>query len=428
MLTIDQLILHASVVTPPNARGPVYGRRMNDLTIEHDAGVAIHEKRMIEVDSSKILLTRFRAKHVFDAGGKVVTPGLVDAHTHLVFAGDRVHEFEMKIQGATYQEIASKGGGILSTVHATRAASSPSLIRLAMERLNRLLAHGVTTVEVKSGYGLSWEAELKMLNVIRQLQMRHPLDLVTTFLGAHAVPQEYRGRRAAFVSLIADRLIPHVAKHRLAEFCDVFCDVGAFTVNETRQMFEAATQSGLSLKLHAHEFSQNGGVPLAGRYQAVSADHLLQMSSSDIQSMNEHHVVPVVLPGTPFGLGLKSYAPARKMIEAGLPVALGSDCNPGTSYSENFPLMMTLACTQMRMTPAEALTAATINAAAAIGRAHKVGTLQRYKQADLVVWNTTDYRHLTYHYGVNLVEAVIKKGKWILNRSQESEVRSQKKR
>lgn len=416
MTRVATLLLHATVVTPPPSWGAVYGRRMRDLVVIPDGAVAIRAGRIVAIDSTAALTRQFQATHLINLQGRVVTPGLVDPHTHLVFAGDRAHEFEMKIQGATYLEIAAAGGGILSTVQATRNASVHHLSSLGQKRLNQLMAHGVTTVEIKSGYGLSLEHELKMLRVIQTLQRTHPLSIVATFLGAHAIPREYLGKRSAYVSLIAERMIPQVARQGLADFCDVFCDTGAFTTVETRKIFEAARQSGLALKLHAQEFSQNGGIKLAGQYQAVSADHLLQISREDIQSMNEHQVIPVLLPGTPFGLGLKSYAPARAMIEAGLPVALGSDCNPGTSYSENFPLMMTLACTQMRMTPAEALTAATINAAAAIGRSRWIGTLQPYKQADLVVWDTQDYRHLTYHYGVNLVLKVMKKGHWIFSK------------
>lgn len=347
---------------------------------------------------------------ILDVSGKVVIPGLIDSHTHLLFAGSREGEFEQRLQGRTYQEIAEKGGGINATVQSVRQASKEELKGLARHRLRHFLGFGVTTVEVKSGYGLTLADELKCLEAIRELDAEGPLELVPTFLGAHAVPPEYRSDRAGYLRLLMREMLPEIARCKLAEFCDVFCETGVFSLNESEAILTKAHELGLRLKLHADELSALGGAELAGRLGATSADHLLCISDAGIDALAKAGTVATLLPGTAFFLGVP-YAPARKLIERGVTVALASDCNPGTCPTENLPLVGTMACTQMRMLPAEALRAMTRNAAAALGRADRLGSLEVGKQADLVVLDVPSYQHLFYHFGVNHVERVIKRGR-----------------
>lgn len=347
---------------------------------------------------------------IIDAAGKVVLPGLVDSHTHLVFAGFRADEFEQRLQGLSYQEIAARGGGIHASVRTVRAASKEELKALARRRLDRLLRFGVTTVEVKSGYGLSLADEIKCLEVIAELNAEGPLELVPTFLGAHAVPPEYRDDRETYVSLLIHEMLPEVARRKLADFCDVFCETGVFSLAESERILNRARDLGLDLKLHADELTPLGGAELAGRLGAASADHLLCVTEAGIDALAAAGTVATLLPGTAFFLGLPT-APARKLIERGVPVALASDCNPGTCPTENLPLVGSMACTQMKMLPAEVVTALTLNAAAAVGRAGRIGSLAVGKQADLVVFDVPDYRHIFYHFGVNHVWRVIKRGR-----------------
>jgi imidazolonepropionase len=347
---------------------------------------------------------------VIDARGKTVIPGLIDSHTHLVFAGSREEEFEDRMRGLTYQEIAARGGGINSTVRLVRESSRSELSELARARLGRLLSYGVTTIEVKSGYGLSVADEVKCLEVIADLNTEGPWELVPTFLGAHAVPPEYRNDRQGYLKLLTDQMLPEVARCRLARFCDVFCDVGAFTLDETETVLAAARRSGLGLKLHADELSPLGGAELAARMGAISADHLLCITEAGIDALARSKTVATLLPGTAFFLGME-YAPARKLLERGVCVALASDCNPGTCPTENLPLIGAMACTQMKMLPSEALTALTLNAARAIDCADRVGSIEIGKQADLVICEVANYRQLFYHFGVNHVWRVIKRGR-----------------
>jgi imidazolonepropionase len=331
----------------------------------------------------------------------------------LIFAGSRADEFELRLQGVPYQEIAAQGGGINSTVRRVREASKEQLRELAKRRLDRMLAFGVTTVEVKSGYGLSFEDETKSLEVIADLQREHPCSIVPTFMGAHEVPPEFRQNRAGYLKLVMDRMLPEVAGRKLAEFCDVFCEQGVFSVQDSESLLTAAAAHGMKLKIHADEFTPLGGAELAGRLRATSADHLLHVTDAGAEALLAAGTIATLLPGTAFFLGV-AYAPARRLIDRGLPVALASDCNPGSCMTENLPLIGTMACTQMKMLPAEVITALTLNAAAALGRGDRVGSIEIGKQADLIICDVPTYQHLTYHYGVNHVWKVIKSGQVVV--------------
>jgi imidazolonepropionase len=345
-----------------------------------------------------------------DAGGRVVTPGLVDSHTHLIFAGSREREFEQRIEGQTYQEIAAAGGGIVATVEAVRRATHADLVALARPRLDRFLHFGVTTVEAKSGYGLSLADELKALEAIAELDAAGPVELVPTFLGAHAVPPEFRSNRSGYLRLLHDEILPAVARAKLAAFCDVFCETGVFDLAESESLLRRGVELGLKPKLHADELTPLGGAELAARLGAVSADHLLCITDAGIDALARSDTVATLLPGTAFFLGMDA-APARSLIASGAVIALASDCNPGTCPTENLPLIGTMACCTLKMTPAECLAALTLNAAAALGRADRIGSLEPGKQADLVVWDVTDFRQLFYHFGVSHAWRVVKRGR-----------------
>jgi len=348
---------------------------------------------------------------IIDAKGKVVTPGLVDPHTHLVFAGSRANEFEMRIKGKSYQQIAKAGGGIKASVRQLRDATKKQLFETSWKRLDRLVEYGTTTVEIKSGYGLSLEDEIKILEVVRELRKRYPrASVVPTFLGAHAIPEEFKNKRREYLKLVTQKMIPEISRRKLAEFCDVFCEKGYFTSPESRFILETAKKFGLKPKIHADEFGRSGGSQVAAEVKAVSADHLMFASSRNIDKMRKAGVVAVLLPGTSFFLGSAKYAPARLMIQMGLPVALGTDFNPGSNMTESMQITMSLAGLQMKMTPAEVLVASTINAACALDREKQIGSLEPEKKGDLIIWEVEDYREIPYHYGVNLVEMVIKDG------------------
>jgi imidazolonepropionase len=347
---------------------------------------------------------------VINAGGRAVLPGLIDSHTHLLAAGTREDEFEQRLAGATYQQIAEHGGGINATVSHVRHAGKEDLKRLARRRLARLLSFGVTTVEVKSGYGLTTADEVKCLEAVAELNAEGPLELVPTFLGAHAVPPEFRADREGYLRLLTGEMLPEVARRGLAEFCDVFCETGVFSVAESEGILQTALDLGLQVKVHADELSPLGGAELAARLGAASADHLLCVTDAGIEALAAAGTVATLLPGTAFFLGVP-YAPARRLIERGLAVALASDCNPGTCPTENLPLIGTMACTQMRMLPGEAVTALTLNAAAALNRSDRLGALSPGRQADLVICDVPDFRQILYHFGVSHVWRVIKRGR-----------------
>jgi len=350
-----------------------------------------------------------------DAAGKAVLPGFIDAHTHLVFAGDRADEFSRRLAGEGYLEILRGGGGILSTVRATRRASREELLRLGRKRLDAMLAHGVTTVEAKSGYGLDRDTEIRQLEVACELGCLHPVEVVSTFLGAHAVPEEYRGRPSAYIDFLIGEVLPEVAARGLARFCDVFCETGVFSPAEARRLLRAAADLGLGLKIHADEMSPLGGAELAAELGAVSADHLLHVSPAGIAALARAGVVAVLLPMTAFSLR-EPYAPARAILEAGGTVALATDFNPGSCYSESIPLLSALGAVALGLSAEEIVAALTLHAAAALGIADTVGSLEVGKQGDLVVLDAPSYRHLPYRLGVNLVETVVKRGEIVCDK------------
>ena len=390
---------------------------MNNLGIIENGAVGIKDGKIVAVGTTTELLEKYQSEigrigKVLDAKDKIVMPGFVDAHTHPVFYGTREKEFEMRLQGKSYQKIAASGGGIRSSVRMTRRASKEQLTEEALKHLNRMLKYGTTTIEAKSGYGLSLESEIKQLEVIKELKDKHPIEMVATFLGAHEVPDEYRDNRNEYIRILKEEMLPQIAEKNLAELCDIFCEDGVFTIDESRDILTSAKKYGFKLKLHADELEVSfGGAELAAELGAISADHLGAISDNGIQLLKEKNVIPVLLPGTIFSLGLKNYAPARKMIDEGLAVALATDCNPGSCMTESIPIIITLSCVMMRMTVAEAITAATINSAYAINRGEKIGSIEIGKQADLILLDIPSYHYLPYHFGVNNIHTVIKRGK-----------------
>ena len=395
---------------------PRRGSGMTDLGVIENGSVAVQGDHIAAVGTDQEVTRQVfigARTEVVDASGRVVMPGFVDPHTHPVFAGTREEEFELRLKGASYPEIASAGGGIRSSVRRLRQATAEELFQDALPRLNRMLSHGTTTMEAKSGYGLDLTNELKTLEVIAKLNRDHPLDLVPTFLGAHEVPDEYRQDREEYIRLIEEEMIPRVVADDLAEFCDIFCEQDVFDVFESRRILTAAREAGLKLKLHADELAASGGSQLAAELGAISADHLVYTDADGIAAMAAAGVIPVLLPGTTFFLRGERYAPAREMIAAGLPMALATDLNPGSCMTESMPMILTLACLNMGLLPSEAISAATVNAAWAVDRGRMVGSLEQGQRADLVIWDMDNYKILPYHYGVNLVDTVIKSGRLV---------------
>jgi imidazolonepropionase len=390
------------------------------LGIIRNGAVAVKGTKIFWVGKSEELGEKFilnRDGRKIDARGKTVMPGLIDAHTHLVFAGSRENEFEQRIRGLSYLEIAERGGGILSTVEATRKASFDELFSLGKKRLDRMLSKGVTTLEGKSGYGLSLEDEVKILQVMKALQDSHPIEIVPTFLGAHTIPREFRDSRSRYIDLVVGEMIPRVAQDGLAEFCDVFCEEKAFTLEESKRILDRGKQYGLKPKIHADQLSPGEGAELAAEIGALSADHLEYVSRDGIKRMAEKGVTAVLLPGASFFLSMKKYPPAREMIEEGVAVCLATDLNPGSSMTESLPLMMTMGCTMFKMSPKEVIQGTTIHAARSTGREKEIGSLEAGKQADLLLLDIPNYRYLPYHFGVDHVELVVKKGRIVYQRA-----------
>lgn len=383
---------------------------MSELGIVNEAGVLCMNGKIEWVgkmsDWNRSLPEDFAE---IDADGKVVMPGFVDSHTHMMFAGTREHEFSLRSQGATYQQISEQGGGILSTVRHVRAASKKDLKRSTAKYLLEMMKQGTTTVEIKSGYGLEMSCEIKMLEAINELRNEEMMTIVPTFIGAHAVPPEYKDGTDAYVREITDEMIPYIAKKNLAVFCDVFCEKGYFSLDEAERVLAAGKKMGMVPKVHADELTSLGGAELAEKIGAASADHLENVSDKGITALLRSGVVATLLPGVSFFLG-HGYAPARKLIDEGVPVAIATDFNPGSCMSYSMPMMMTIACTQMQMTPEEALTAATLNGAAALNMSSSVGSVEVGKNADLIIADIPDYRFIAYHFGTNHVWKTIKNG------------------
>jgi len=405
MTSADILIKNANeLVTLKGLNQPRIKKQMNDLSIIQDGSIAVKDGKIIDVGKN----LRYNAEKTIDAKGKTVMPGFVDPHTHIVFAGSREFELDMKLKGLSYMEILKKGGGILYTVNETRKATEDGLFKQSCKRLDTMLSYGTTTCEAKSGYGLDTKTELKILKTQKKLNETHEIDIVSTFLGAHAIPKEYDAYE--YADIIIDEMLPKTKG--LARFCDVFCEKGVFTVEQSRKILKAGKTHGLIPKIHADEIFNTGGAELAAEVGAISADHLLMSSDDGLKQMANKGVIGVLLPGTPFSLMLERYASGRKIIDMGVPVALATDMNPNC-WTENMQFIIQLACLNMKMTPAEAITASTFNAACAIGLNDAIGSLEKGKQADIILLDCPNHRFIPYRYGVNLVEKVIKKGAFI---------------
>jgi imidazolonepropionase len=409
------LITGASQLLTLRGGAPRRGNSLSNLGIVKDGAVLIRDDRILAVGARKKVEAHKEARGAekLDVGGRVVLPGFVDSHTHLVHAASRAEEYELKIQGASYEEIARKGGGILNSVKKLRAAAYDALKQRALSVLEEFASYGTTTVEAKSGYGLDVASELKILALQQELNREQPLEIVSTFLGAHVLPAEFRGKPDGtnrYIDLLLNKLLPEIVIQDFAEFCDVFCDRGAFTLDQSRQILSAAQSHGLAPRLHAEQLSHTGATRLAVELNAASCDHLEQINAADIRALAKSNTVATLLPGCDFHLGLKQYAPARSLIEAGAIVSLATDFNPGTSPTVSMPMILSLACNQLRMTPAEAITCATLNAAYALRREKLIGSLEPGKQADLAVFQVEDYREIPYYFGMNRCWMTMKRG------------------
>lgn len=408
----DLLIENASELLTVAGGQRIGKERLNDLKIIKNGAVAVKNGKIAAVGETSDLAKHVNAKKKIDASGKVVMPGLVDSHTHLLYAGSRENEFVMKLEGVPYLDILKKGGGILSTVRATRKASEAELVDITKKRLDRMLQNGTTTVEIKSGYGLSTKDEIKMLKAIKSLQKNYTaMDIVSTFLGAHATPPEHSAD--SYVDLIVNEILPKAAG--LADFCDVFCEKDVFSIEQSRRILNEAKRYGMKLKIHADEMYDTGSAALAAEVGATSAEHLLHASDDGIKRMAEKHVTATLLPAVPLYMMSEQYAPARKMIDAGVPVALATDSCPNCPI-ESMQLVMSLASLKMKMTPAEVISASTINAAYAVGKEEKIGSLEVGKQADILIMDVPNHGFIPYQLGANYVEKVIKKGKVVVDR------------
>jgi imidazolonepropionase len=408
------------VITLGGTPAPHCGRAMSELGIIENGAILIRAERIAWIGATKDLPREALDVHheTLDGAGLdlVALPGFVDAHTHPVFGGTRADEYDLRSQGKSYQDIAAAGGGIRASVRQLRAASLSQLMERTERSFLQFLAHGTTTIEAKSGYGLSLDDELKSLQVLAALRTRSRLETLATFLGAHDVPDEWRHARSEYVRQIVEEMIPRVAQEGLAQFCDVFCDDGFFSVEEARLILQAARREGLGLRIHADQMTHSGGARLAAELGALSADHLEWIDDRDIEALRQAGTVATLVPGSTFQLGQTHYPPARKLIDAGVPVALATDFNPGSCFTLNMQIIMTIACSQMKMTPAEAITAATLNGAFALGLSERIGSLEAGRQADIVLMQVGDYREIPYFFGMNHCAVTIKKGNIILNR------------
>jgi imidazolonepropionase len=421
-LSIATLISGASQLLTLRGRGPRRGNALANVGLTKNGAVLIADGLIAaagpreEVEAHPLA----RGARRLDAAGRVVLPGFVDSHTHLIHAASRADEYELRITGASYEEIAKRGGGILNSVSKLRAATSDTLKQRAHSALKQFAAYGTTTIEAKSGYGLDLASELKILKLHKELSAEQPLDIVSTFLGAHVIPSEFRSRPSGvkdYVSLLIDEFFPEIAAQKLVEFCDVFCERGAFNLAQSKQILEAGVRYGLRPRIHAEQLSRTGGTQLAVKLGAASCDHLEKINRADIRALSKSKSVATLLPGCDFHLGLQQYAPARDLIDAGAIVALATDYNPGTSPTVSMPMILSLACTQLRMIPAEAITAATINSAYSLGRDKQIGSLEVGKLADISIFDVDDYREIPYYFGVNTCHTTIKRGQIIYSKS-----------
>lgn len=413
---VDLIIKNASELATPDGgnQKPLVGKQMREIRIIKNAALAINDGKISGVGKTSFVTSAFKATETIDAKGKTIIPGFVDPHTHLVFAGSREKEFETRLRGASYMEILREGGGILKTVRETRQATEDELINNCQKTLDIMLKHGTTTVEAKSGYGLTKKDEVKCLHAIQQINKSHPVDVVPTFLGAHAIPPEFEENAEDYVDLVVEEMIPSIANAKLAEFCDVFCEKGAFTVEQSRRILQAGSKHGLTPKVHADELTPCSGAELAAETGAISAEHLLYASEAGLKMMSKRGVIAVLLPAASFTLMTQRYADARRMIDLNLPVALGTDFNP-SCWTESQQLVIAMACRQLKLTPAEALTASTLNAAHAINRAADIGSLEEGKKADALILDAPNHSFLGYRFGTNLVSKVIKDGKLVVD-------------
>jgi imidazolonepropionase len=411
------MLIHSCAQLLTLAGGPQRGGTLGALHIIENGGVVVRNEKIVAVGGTPELQAAYPDEPAHDAGGCVLMPGFVDPHTHLIWAGDRADEFEMKTSGTPYLDILAAGGGILSTVKATRTASMETLMAETRPRLFRMFAHGTTTAEAKTGYGLQTATELRLLKALLALDDESPLDLAITFLGAHAIPAEFKNDPQGYADEVINTMLPMLkewwethAPRLPLPFVDVFCETKAFTLEQSRQILTRARSLGFPLKIHADEFDNLGGAALAVELGAASADHLVRTSDADIAALGRSDTVAVALPCTPFGLAERDYTPAHKLLAADAILALATDCNPGTSWNESMQFAIALACRYMKLTPAQAIAAATINSAHAIRRSDQIGSIEVGKQADLLILSVSDYRQLGYRYGTNLVKQVIKRG------------------
>lgn len=411
------MLIHSASQLLTLTGGPQRGKALGSLAVIQNGAVLVRGETIEAIGESAALRAAYPDEPDLDANGCVVMPGFVDPHTHLVWAGDRAAEFEMRLEGKTYMEIMAAGGGIVSTVRATRQASPEELFEQTRARAETLFRYGTTTAEAKTGYGLETQAELRQLAALLRLDASGPLEIAPTFLGAHAIPTEYKDAPAEYTRIVCEEMLPAAQRwwqahegQRPLPFVDVFCETGAFTLEQSRRILETARSLGFPLKIHADEFDNLGGASLAAQLGAASADHLVKTSSEDVRALAASDTVAVALPCTPFGLADAHYTPARQILESGGLLAIASDVNPGTAWCESMQFVIALACRYLRLTPAQAIAAATINAAAAIRRADRIGSLEPGKQADLLILSVDDYRHLGYRFGANLVQTVIKRG------------------
>ncbi len=398
---------------------PRIGEDMLNLAIINDGAIAIKDDRIIFTGSTDELISKYNIEKVetkIDASNKLITPGFVDPHTHIIFDGTRENELSLKLEGKSYLDILNEGGGILKTVRDTRKASIEKLIVNGKKILDQMLAHGTTTIETKSGYGLTTESEIRLLKAVKTLNAEHCIDIIPTFLGAHAIPVEYQNNTEEYVDLIITEMIPGIVKENLAEFCDVFCEEGIFSLEQTRRILNTAKRYGIQPQIHADEIIDTNGAMLAAEMMAVQAAHLLKSNEDGLKAMAEANVIATLLPGTPFCLMLDTYAPARRMIDLGVPIALATDLNPNC-WTASMQMIITLACYNMRLSPAEALTASTINGACAIQRQDEIGSIEVGKKADLIIFDVPNHQFLPYQFGVNLVSKVIKNGRVVIDRN-----------